>query len=424
MNKSTVREITIQNESGIYGLGLAALPYDENKTRYLRITDIDDNGSLLYDDKKSIECDNLSSYILQQNDLVVARTGNSTGRTYMYSKEDGVLAYAGFLIKYVFDNNKINPRYLKYYCLSKPYKEQIKRYVGSTRGNMSAQDFFNIEVLYPNRDAQDKIVTLFDAMDKCIKNNNAMANELESIARDVYYYWLIQFDFPDENGHPYKSSGGKMEWNEKLKRNIPAGWEVKSIGELLEDKRGISYSSKTIEGDGVPMINLASFTPDGQYNVDGLKVYSGEYSKDKILKPYDLVICNTQQTAIDFEKDIIGKALLVPDIFDGDIVSSHHVTSLRVYDDDMKYYLFRLFNTDYFHKFITGYTNGTNILGLLFDSVKQCEIEIPDKETLRKFAKIIHTIESKKSNIIKENQELVKLRDFLLPMLMSGQVHF
>ena len=109
---------------------------------------------------------------------------------------------------------------------------------------------------------------------------------------------------------------------------------------------------------------------------------------------------------------------------DGDIVYSHHVTFLRVYDDDMKYYLFRLFNTEYFHKFVTGYANGTNILGLLFDSVKQCEIEIPDKRTLCKFAKIMHTIERKKADVIKENQELEKLRDFLLPLLMSGQVKF
>ena len=185
--------------------------------------------------------------------------------------------------------------------------------------------------------------------------------------------------------------------------------------------RGVGSSS--IEGDGVPMINLASFTPEGQYNVDGLKFFSGEYSEDKVLKPYDLVICNTQQTAIDFMKDIIGKALLVPDIFEGDIVSSHHVTSLRVYDDDMKYYLFMLFNTDYFHKFISGYTNGTNILGLLFNSVKQCEIEIPDKGTLKRFAGIIQTIESQKANVIKENQELIRLRDFLLPLLMNGQIN-
>lgn len=172
-----------------------------------------------------------------------------------------------------------------------------------------------------------------------IENNNKIISELESMAKTIYDYWFLQFDFPDENGKPYKSSGGKMVWNEELKREIPEGWEVKELGELFETNRGVSYSSATLSDSGTPMINLATFTPKGGYNHNGLKFYSGEYNDDKVIHPYDLVMCNTQQTAIDFSKDIIGRVFLVPDIFDGDIVSSHHVNSIKVFDDNLKYYL-------------------------------------------------------------------------------------
>jgi type I restriction enzyme S subunit len=90
----------------------------------------------------------------------------------------------------------------------------------------------------------------------------------------------------------------------------------------------------------------------------------------------------------------------------------------------MKYFLHRLFNTDYFHKYAAGFTNGTNILGLIFSGIENYRLEIPDDAVLEKFADLILDIEMKKSKIIKENQELISLRDFLLPLLMNGQVGF
>ncbi len=143
-----------------------------------------------------------------------------------------------------------------------------------------------------------------------------------------------------------------------------------------------------------------------------------------MIKPFDLVICNTQQTAIDYKKDIIGRAFLVPDIFERDIVTSHHVTTIHVKKDNMKYFLHRFFNTDYFHKYVAGFTNGTNILGLIFGGIEKYRLEIPSDYVLDKFAELMLDIEMKKSRIIKENQELASLRNFLLPLLMNGQVGF
>ena len=114
--------------------------------------------------------------------------------------------------------------------------------------------------------------------------------------------------------------------------------------------------------------------------------------------------------------------MLVPDIFEEDVVFSHHVNVIRTIDEDMKYYLLFLFNSDYFHKYISGFTNGTNILGLSFNGVEDYLTEVASADILKEFGKIILDFEKKKSEIILENQQLASLRDFLLPMLMNGQV--
>lgn len=271
---------------------------------------------------------------------------------------------------------------------------------------------------------QENFGELCSNIDAKIENNNAIYSNLEAMAKLLYDYWFVQFDFPDENGKPYKSSGGKMVWNEDLKREIPAGWEVGRIGDMITTERGISYSTPNIKtGNGVPMLNLATFMPGGgSYKADGLKHYLGDYPKNKVLKPFELIMCNTQQTAIKFETDIIGRTMLVPDIFAGDVVFSHHVNVIRTIVEDMKYYLLFLFNSDYYHKYISGFTNGTNILGLSFNGVEDYLVEIPSTETLKAFGERILGMERKKSEIILENQQLASLRDFLLPMLMNGQV--
>lgn len=311
------------------------------------------------------------------------------------------------------------------FYLQSPYAQNIIRnYL-----NGAVQKFIPLGMLrdfpIPEMEKKDKkVVDLLWGINQKIINNDAICSELEKMEKTIYDYWFLQFEFPNEQGRPYKSSGGKMVWNEEVKREIPVGWKVKKIGETFSSSRGISYNSKNLGEKGVPMINLASFKPGGGYKIEGIKKFTGDYDEDKCLKAYDLVMCNTQQTAIDYSKDIIGNAFLIPDIFESDIVSSHHVTTIKVKNENMKYYLCSLFNTKHFHRYIAGFTNGTNILGLLFNGVEDYKSEIPDEKTLERYSIFCRDIEKRKSQIIKENQELTSLRDFLLPLLMNGQVSF
>jgi len=370
--------------------------------------------------------DIIKNYIVKKEDVILAIVGNTLGMVSVIGDTlDGANLTENCCKFNDLDTDKVRKLFLYYSLIAPLNQKNIQKFkVGSSQPKLPIYNINQLLVPKWSVDIQDKIVSILSAIDSKIENNNKINAELESMAKTIYDYWFLQFEFPNADGKPYKSSGGKMVWDEELKREIPENWRIDLLGNLFTSNRGISYNSKTIEGNGVPMINLASFNIDGSYKEEGIKVYSGEYSAEKVVKPFDLLMCNTQQTAIDYKKDIIGKSFLVPDIFDGDIVSSHHVTTIQVKKDNMKYFLHRLFNTAYFHKYAAGFTNGTNILGLIFSGIERYKLEIPDDTVLDKFAKLMLDIEMKKSKIIKVNQELISLRDFLLPLLMNGQVGF
>lgn len=420
MNKFKISDFIDQIGDGIHGTP----DYIKNGEYYFI------NGNNLVDGQIVISSDTLMiseeeydriKRPLNENTILLSING-TLGKIALYNGEKVALGKSACYINVKRDKNKY---FVKYILSTKEFQKYILLVAhGSTIKNLAPSQVADYEFNIPDELNQDKVAFLLKAIDDKIQNNNMINVELESMAKTIYDYWFLQFEFPNEDGKPYKSSGGKMVWNKELKREIPEGWQVDFLSRLFTSQRGISYNSKNIEGDGVPMINLASFNVDGSYKEEGIKVYSGEYSEEKVVKPFDLLMCNTQQTAIDYKKDIIGKAFLVPDIFEGDIVTSHHVTTIQVEKDNMKYFLHRLFNTDYFHKYAAGFTNGTNILGLLFSGIEKYRLEIPDDAVLEKFADLMLDIEMKKSKIIKENQELISLRDFLLPLLMNGQVGF
>ena len=402
MNKSTVGELIIDDESCQYGLGLPAEEYTPNKVRYLRISDLDDSGNLLDDDKKSISAPNIQEYILKPNDLVVARTGNSTGRTYVYSEDDEKLAYAGFLIKYVFDSEKINPRYMKYFTISNIYKKQISGFSGSTRGNMNAQNFKDITVIYPDRKIQDKMVKLFDLISKKIKNNNKIISELESMTKTIYDYWFLQFEFPNEDGKPYKSSGGKMVWNDELKREIPEGWKVEPLFQCMDVTYGYPLSTNFFnQEEGTPVIRIR----------DILDNSTSAYTTEKIPDKY-----------ISESKDLLvgmdGNFHMNYCCEDGQYINQRIVRIREKDNISTMQVCFEI--APYIKKKEQNVARST--VGHLSDKDLK-SIYILNSNNIHIY-KVFNGFLEKICTARKENKKLTALRDFLLPMLMNGQVTF
>lgn len=358
----------------------------------------------------------------QKGDILISAAG-TLGRTVVYKGEDAYYQDSN-IVWIANDGKKVTNDFLYYFYQLSPWKKTT----GSTIDRLYNDNIRNTEITFPESiDFQRQVTGVLKAIDEKIENNNKINVELESMAKTIYDYWFLQFEFPNEDGKPYKSSGGKMVWNEELKREIPEGWEIDAIGKHIDIDRGISYSSDDLEGEGIPLINLSSFNIDSTYKPEGLKTYSGTYGKEKIINPFDLVICVTQQTAIDLvgNTDVIGKAFLVPDIFESkDILASMDVIKIQSDNVYGKYYLNRLINTNFFHRYISGFANGTKIKHLDIKGLLNYKCEIPNEQVLKKFNDLMESCEKKKSKIVAENQELTDLRDFLLPLLMNGQVGF
>lgn len=328
------------------------------------------------------------------------------------------------------NKERCNPYYLLATLQSNYVKTQLQRLdaTGSIVSNVNIPDLKNLQIPFVSSlEEQNNIANLFMYLNEKIRNNQQINYYIESLAKTIYDYWFIQFDFPDENGRPYKSSGGKMVWNERLQREIPDGWEVDCLGNHIKIDRGISYSSDELMPDGIPMINLNSFHSNSTYKVEGIKKYSGPYKKINLIQPYDLLICMTQQSPIDItgSSDIIGKAIILPDCFsESEVVMSMDVARLKCDQKYGRYYLKRLLDKDFFHKYMVGFASGTKIKHLHINGLMEYSCEIPDSNLIRKYNQISYNIYCKISEIIKENQQLASLRDFLLPLLMNGQVSF
>ena len=177
---STLGELSIGG--GKYGISAPAVEFDRNLPAYLRITDINDDGSLNLSGRKSVADPLAFDYMLQEGDIVFARTGSSTGRNYYYDLRDGDFAFAGFLIKFSLDKEKVNPRFIKYYVQSKPYWDWVSSFnTGSTRGNINAKTYAQMPVPLPDRDVQDAIVCLCDSLSNKIRINNRLNDYLAEL---------------------------------------------------------------------------------------------------------------------------------------------------------------------------------------------------------------------------------------------------
>lgn len=294
------------------------------------------------------------------------------------------------------------------------------KHVGAAQPLITQNILSELIVRVPSLESQQKIAAVLSALDDKIALNRRMNAKLEQMAKRLYDYWFVQFDFPNADGKPYKSSGGKMEYNEVLKREIPAGWEVIQIKDIATLERGISCSKENLVG--TPMISLASFSPDSSYKENCIKYYQGDIDSCDYLNPYDVLMCTTQQTDIDNVTDIIGKCIVVPDVFREQAVFTTDLVKVKV-EQNLGLIISCETKLPWYNKYITGFASGTSIKHLNTAGFLNYSIALPkDVDIINKFANIIMNFKRQQSVIMKETQKLTALRDRLLPLLMNGQV--
>lgn len=400
--KILLKDISLKGK-GEYGIGASAVPYSVKLPKYLRITDINLDGTLKYEDMKSVNDINSKKYILSENDIVFARTGNSTGKNYFYDISDGELVYAGFLIKFSLDPNKVVPKFIKYYCMSSYYWGWINGVsTGSTRANINAKTYGELPLILPNLSYQQKSVRILEILDKKIKLNNQMIDTLEEMASTLFKRWFVDFEFPDENGNPYKSSGGKMIDSEL--GEIPEGWEIGNLSDVSEIIMGQSPKSNTYNQskEGLPLVNGASDFKQGYINP--LK-----YTTDpkKITKSGDYIF-GVRAT--------IGNVTYV----DSEYAIGRGAGIARVREVYFSEYLYTTLNAlfDYFTKIATG----SVYINISKKDFEKYQIVIPSIFYLKKYHNTVGSLFYKIRKLREENLSLSQIRDELLPRLLSGEI--
>ncbi len=388
--KKTLGDLTVGK--GQYGIGASAVDYSEDLYTYLRITDINDDGTLNVNNLKSINDKNAERYLLQPNDIVFARTGNSTGRNYFYDGTDGILVYAGFLIKFSIDSSKVNPKYIKYYCMSDEYKGWVQGHLtGSTRGNINAQTYANMEISIPPREQQNRIVSILEELERKRKNNIAINRNLSEQAQAIYESWFVSF--------------------EKFGGMVPLDWGEGVLGDIAEIKTTTfkpdkepdviveHYSIPALDENHFPIFELAEGIKSNKYLLNKNSVMISKLNPDikRIWRPMclsDRPVCSTE--FIVFEAKNKKNKDFIFSILDSDNFSNHLCSH------------------------VTGSTGSRQ--RAVPKATLDFKVLIPPSEVIEQFCSMVTPIYDLIGVNEIENQRLSELRDSLLPKLMSGEL--
>ena len=306
------------------------------------------------------------------------------------NKDNNKLCSTEFL-PLIIDKTKVNYQYCYYLLIS----ERITDYLCGQNTNTSGShkridplDFLNIDIQLPFIEEQTRIGSLLAYIDSKIALNRAINHNLEAMAKQLYDYWFVQFDFPDENGRPYKSSGGEVAWNEKLKREIPEKWSDNTLEYFLNIKNGRDHKhllcgSYPVYGSGGEMRRVCEWLYDGE----------------SVLMPRKGTLNNIMY---------VNEAFWTVDTMFYSVMKKEHRA---------KYIYYSIRDIDF-----TRWDAGTGVPSMTSSTLYSIPVIVPQENVLQAFDEKITPLFVAIKHNSKEISELTKQRDELLPLLMNGQV--
>jgi type I restriction enzyme, S subunit len=358
------------------------------------------------------------------NDLLIAKDGSYLKHVFVIKEEieQAILSSIGILRPNL---NKVYPDYLKYYLQTKSVKETVsKKYVsGSALPRIILKGFEQIDVLIKDLPTQKSIAKVLSDLDAKIELNNRINRELEAMAKTLYDFWFVQFDFPAstssaaenrtlsgvettvaEHSRSYKSSGGKMVYNAELKREIPEGWEVKKLAEIANITMGQSPEGSSYNDDGIGEIFFQGSTDFG-WRYPTIRQYTTQPSRRA--KAGDILLS-------------VRAPVGTLNIADNDCCIGRGLAALNSKSgyDIYLYYVMEYFKQIFDHRNNTGTTFGS----ITKDDLFSLKLVYPKDDQLNKYNHLVAKYNQMILNNYKQNQQLTELRDWLLPMLMNGQV--
>ena len=343
------------------------------------------------------QAEKLNNVIVEKNDILLNITGDSIARCTVVAEEI-LPARVNQHVSIIRCKNTEESKYVMYYLqYMKKYLLQISK-VGGTRNALTKEAIGKLPIKIS--DDCNKISKILDNIDQKIQTNNQINQELEAMAKALYDYWFVQFDFPDQNGKPYKSSGGKMVYNPELKREIPEGWGVEKLGDIT-----ICHDSKR-----VPLSSNDRELVKGKipyYGATGIMDYVNDYifDGDYVLMAEDGSVMTETGTPI--LQRISGKNWVNNHAHVLEPVKNHSCKLLMMLLKDVS---------------VMKIKTGSIQMKINQENMNKIVVPAIPLELLFEINQKLEVIDKQQLNLIEENKQLTQLRDWLLPMLMNGQV--
>jgi len=360
----------------------------------------------------------LSKYVLKEGDIVFSRVGSIDRCTYVSKNEDGWM-FSGRCIC-VRANSKVNPRYLNFYFRQEHFKKMMLNIsVGATMPSLNTKLMDGIKVYLPDLRTQNNVSYLLSNIDDKIKLNNRINRELEQMAKLLYDYWFVQFDFPDANGKPYKSSGGKMVFNKELIREIPEGWRFCYLKDIVEKTgTGLNPRDNFVLGEGENYYVTIKNIEQGRIILNEKCDRISDESLKIIDKRSDLEKGDILFTSI----EPVGTTYLLSEKPKNWNINESVFMIRPDYNKVTSEFLYMFLSSDYIKAYTKNASAGSIHKGIRHSTLKECKVVLPQLKMINSFTNIMLPILEKLDKIQKENHRLTTLRDWLLPMLMNGQV--
>ena len=366
---------------------------------------------------------NSNTKMLEKGDLIISARG-TVGAIAQLTKP---MAFNQSCFGLRGKKDKLDTDYL-YYWLKNYVDVLLNKSQGSVFNTINLSTFDDIKIELPSIADQRKISNLLTLLDDKIETNNQINQELEAMAKALYDYWFVQFDFPDQNGKPYKSSGGKMVYHPELKREIPEGWGVTTFSSWISDNKTGDWGKETSEGNytlEVDCIRGADINGlSGNGKTDMPTRFILEKNKNKLLTDFDIVIEISGGSPTQSTGRIVGISENVLNRFDLPLICSNFCKAVSLKEQETFYNFVYEWKNLYDNGVLFSWEGKTSgIKNLLFDSfVTNYHIAQPPIDLMKQFFDYASSVDKKTQLLLKQNQELTQLRDWLLPMLMNGQV--
>lgn len=359
---------------------------------------------VITNDTKQVSKDEFEKYYIQFDNQTLFMSINGTlGSLAKYNNEKIILGKSAAYIKCT----GIDIDFLYFYLQLTEIQNQLWNIAtGSTIKNLSLASIRALEIPIPSSIVQKKITDVLSALDAKIELNNRINAELEAMAQTLYDYWFVQFDFPDNNGKPYKTCGGKMNYNPYLKREIPEGWLYGTLLDIATFTNGLAcqkFRSKN----------------EQYYRVIKIREMSAGFTENS-----ELVTINIPEKVIVNNGDVLFSWSATLDVkiwAGGKGALNQHIFKITSKKYPKSYYYFQLLN--YLQHFkMMAELRKTTMGHITQEHLQQSGIAIPPINLIAQLDEVIKPILEKKVKLEEESQQLTKLRDWLLPMLMNGQV--